>query len=211
MNTARKVLLACGILSSLLYIGRDWAALLSYPGYDFANQVISELSAIGVASRGIDIAIGRAYGVLMVLFGAGVWLSAGTKSGLRITGALLAAAAIYGSFWPPMHMRGAPMSLTDTLHIVWTAAWLVLTVAAMFIASGALPKGFRYYTVATVGVILLFGALTGLQGPHVAANLPTPGIGIYERINIGAFLLWVVVLAVDLWPRRPERRQLQHA
>jgi uncharacterized protein DUF998 len=197
---ARKILLACGILASLLYIGRDLAALLSYPGYDFANQIISELSAIGVPSRGLDIAIGRAYGALMLLFAVGIWLSAGQKRGLRVTAVLLAASVIYGSFWPPMHMRGAPMGLTDTLHIAWTGVWLVLTVVAMGFAAVALGKRFGYYTVATLGVILLFGALTGLQGARLAANLPTPGIGIYERINIGAFLLWAAVLAVRLRP-----------
>lgn len=198
----RRILLICGILSSLLYISRDLAALLSYPRYDFANQVISELSAIGVPSRGMDIAIGRAYGALIVLFGAGIWLSAGERRGLRITGALLVAASVYGAFWPPMHMRGAPMGLTDTLHIVWTAGWLALTLVAMGCAAAALGRRFRYYTVATVGVFLVFGALTGLQGARLGADLPTPGIGIYERVNIGAFLLWVVVLAIDLWPRR---------
>jgi len=197
----RKSLLFCGILASLVYIARDLAALLSYPGYDFVNQVISELSAIDLPSRGVDIAMGRAYGVLMLLFSVGMWLSARERRGLRVPAALLAAATIYGTFWPPMHMRGAPMGLTDTLHIVWTAAWLTLTLAAMGFAAAALGRGFLYYTVATVGVILLFGALTGWQGTRLAANLPTPGIGIYERINIGAYLLWVAVLAVKLWSR----------
>lgn len=211
MNTARKIFLLCGILSSLLYVGRDLAALLSYPGYDAANQVISELSAIGVQSRGIDIAIGRAYGALMVLFGAGLWLSAGEKREFRIAGALLAATAVYGSFWPPMHMRGAPTGLTDTLHIVWTAAWFVGTVIAMLFAAAGLGKRFLYYTVTTILLMLLFGTLTGLQGARLAANLPTPAIGIYERINIGAFLLWVAVLAVDLWPERTTQRKLRRA
>lgn len=197
---ARKILLACGILSSLLYVGRDLAAWLSYPGYDFPNQVISELSAIGVASRGIDVAIGRAYAALLVLFGAGTWLSGGQQRALRVTAVLLAASAIYGWFWPPMHMRGQPTGLTDTLHIVWTAAWLVMTLAAMGFAAAALGRRFRYYTAATVAVMILFGSLTGMQGSRLASNLPTPYIGIYERINIGAFLLWVVVLAIYLWP-----------
>jgi len=203
---ARKILLACGVLSSLLYVSRDLAAWLSYPGYDFVNQVISELSAIGVPSRGIDVAMGRAYVALLVLFGAGIWVSAGERRALRVTGALLAASAIYGWFWPPMHMRGQPTGLTDTLHIVWTAAWLVMTLAAMGFAAAVLGRRFQYYTVATVAVMLLFGALTGMQGARLAANLPTPFIGIYERLNIGAFLLWVVVLSIDLWPGRFNQR-----
>jgi hypothetical protein len=30
-------------------------------------------------------------------------------------------------------------------------------------------------------------------------NLPTPWIGLWERINISVFLMWVVVLAAVLW------------
>ena len=36
-------------------------------------------------------------------------------------------------------------------------------------------------------------------------NLPTPWIGLWERINIIVFLMWVVVLATVLW--RPVRAQ----
>ena len=36
----------------------------------------------------------------------------------------------------------------------------------------------------------------GLDGSRIAANLPTPWVGVWERISIGAFLLWVAVLAI---------------
>lgn len=55
-----------------------------------------------------------------------------------------------------------------------------------------------HYTIVTIAVMLLFGFLTGLQGANLAANRPTPWIGLYVRINIGAFLLWVAVLAFAL-------------
>ena len=35
---------------------------------------------------------------------------------------------------------------------------------------------------------------------RIAANLPTPWIGVWERINLGVFLLWVIVLAIRLMP-----------
>jgi len=37
-----------------------------------------------------------------------------------------------------------------------------------------------------------------MDAPRIAANEPTPWIGLWERVNIGAFMLWIVVLAVDL-------------
>lgn len=42
------------------------------------------------------------------------------------------------------------------------------------------------------------GVLTGFDGPRIAANLPTPLVGVWERVNIGVFLLWVMVLAIAL-------------
>jgi hypothetical protein len=42
---------------------------------------------------------------------------------------------------------------------------------------------------------------TWLYIPSLAANLPTPGLGIMERANAGLFLLWIVVLAVTLLRR----------
>ena len=48
-------------------------------------------------------------------------------------------------------------------------------------------------------MLLAFGGLTFLEAPRLQANLPTPWIGLWERINISVFLLWVVVLAPVLW------------
>jgi hypothetical protein len=38
----------------------------------------------------------------------------------------------------------------------------------------------------------------GSDGRRISANLPTPWVGVWERIRIGIFLLWIVVLAVIL-------------
>ena len=35
-------------------------------------------------------------------------------------------------------------------------------------------------------------------GGRIAANLPTPLIGVWERINLGVFPFWVVVFAIVL-------------
>lgn len=45
------------------------------------------------------------------------------------------------------------------------------------------------------------GSATFLYAPRLAANLPTPGMGLLERIDLGAYLLWVAVLAVALLRR----------
>jgi hypothetical protein len=78
----------------------------------------------------------------------------------------------------------------------------MVTVLLMLLAIGfgaaAFGKRFRLYSIATIALLVVFGALTGLQAPRIAANLPTPLVGIWERINIGVFLLWVMALAIAL-------------
>ena len=66
----------------------------------------------------------------------------------------------------------------------------------------ALQKWFRIYSVITFVVLAVFGALTFIESPNVATNGPTPHIGVWERINIGVFLLWMIVLALILLQRR---------
>ena len=43
----RKALLACGIVSSLLYVVMNVVGAALYPGYSLGSQTISELYAIG--------------------------------------------------------------------------------------------------------------------------------------------------------------------
>ena len=97
-----------------------------------------------------------------------------------------------------MHLRGAEFTLTDTLHIVWAAATVFLMMLAIGFGAAAFGKSFRFYSIATMVILVAFGFLTFLDGPRIAANLPTPWVGVWERINIGVFLLWVVVLATAL-------------
>lgn len=112
-----------------------------------------------------------------------------------------------GLFWPPMHLRGTEFTLTDTMHIVFTVVTNLLMLLAIGFGAAAFGKRFRLYSVATIVLLLVFGALTGVDAPGVAANEPTPWIGVWERINIGAYLLWVVVLAIALLRAQGKRPQ----
>lgn len=195
---ARKILLACGILSSLLYVAMNVIAAALYEGYSSASQTVSELSAIGAPTRPLWVSLGAVYTLFVAAFGVGIWLSAGRSRPLRVVGAVMIAYGVVGLFWPPMHQRGAETTMTDTLHIVFTVVTVLLMTLAIGFGAAAMGKRFRFYSIATLVTLLAFGALTGLEAPGVAANLPTPWIGIWERINIGVYLLWVVALAVAL-------------
>jgi len=194
----QKTLLICGILASLLYAAMIAFMPLYYEGYSATSQTVSELSAIGAPTRNPWVWLSVPYVLFESAFGWGVWKSAGHNRRLRVAGGAIIAHGIIAFFWPPMHPRGVELTLTDTLHMVWAAMASLLFMLAIGFAAAALDKTFRVYSIITIVILLVFGGLTGMDSPNVAANLPTPWIGVWERINIAAFLVWIIVLAVKL-------------
>jgi len=200
----RKALLVCGILSSLFYFALNIFIPMQWEGYDSTSQVVSELSAVGAPTRLSWTLLCVLYTLLVTAFGWGVWESAGRNRYLRIAGWLLVLYGALGILWPvaPMHLRetlaAGGATLSDTMHITLGAVTEIIYLLALGFAAAALGKPFRIYSVVTFIILMVFGVLTFLGAPGVSANQPTPLLGIWERINIGIFLLWVVVLAIIL-------------
>jgi hypothetical protein len=213
----RKVLLGCGIAASLFYFGMDALAASRYDGYSYTGQTISELSAVGAPTRSLWIPLGFVYSILMVASGIGIWASAGQKRALRVVAGLVAGIGIVGLVaWPfaPMHRRevlaAGGATRADTMHIILGAVDTVLFTLSIAFGATAFGKRFRLYSIATILFVLGFGALTGMAGPKIADNEPTPWVGVHERIAVFGSMLWVAVLAAGLLrargaiaPRRP--------
>jgi hypothetical protein len=201
-DKGRKTLLACGIASSLLYAAMIWG--IRYEGYSLISQVPSELTAIGAPTQQLWARLGVIYTLLVAAFGWGI-RGSGRNRALRVVGALILAYASLGLLWPfaPMHQRDVLAAgggtLSDTVHVALGGVTVFLMFLAIGFGATAFGRRFRDYSIASVVVLLAFGGLTFLEAPHLEANLPTPWIGLWERINISVFLLWVVVLATMLW------------
>jgi hypothetical membrane protein len=201
----RKVLLACGILSSLIYLVADVLGGMRYPGYSFSAQAISELMATGSPSERLVDPLFLLYGALALAFAVGVLREGADRNrALRVTGALLLAYAAIGFSGPTlfeMKPRGAAGSFGDRPHVVLTAALVLLLLLALGFGAFALGKAFRAYSIATLVIVIAFGVLSAPYAALLAAGRATPGFGILERINIYGSLLWIVVLAVALLRR----------
>jgi len=198
----RKLFLVCGILASLLYVATDMLAAMRWEGYSYTAQTISETFAIGAPTRPLVLLRGVAYSVLVIAFGLGVWGSASGKRPLRVAGGLLIGVAIVdlvAPFLAPMHLRGAERTLTDTMHIVLASVDVLFILLIIGFGAFAFGKAFRLYSIGTILVVVVFGTLAGLDGPRIAANLPTPWVGVTERISVFSYMLWLVVLASGLW------------
>jgi hypothetical protein len=206
-TTMRDVWLACGALSSLLYVAMNIVVPTQWPDYHLASQTVSELSAVGAPTRPLWVVLGMLYTVLVTGFGWGVRMAAGGDRRLRIAGILIAVYGALGLVWPfaPMHLRPVLASgggtASDTLHIALGAATEIIYLLALGFAAAALGSAFRLYSLATFVVLLACGIMAFREAPAVGANRPTPLIGVWERINIGVFLLWVIVLAIALLVR----------
>ena len=201
----RKALLVCGILSSLLYVAMTVLIAQAWDAYSSASQTISELSAIDAPTRSLWVLPGAIYTALVIAFGAGVWMSAGGSSALRRVAWCILSYGSLGLLWPfaPMHLRevlaAGGGTVSDTMHLVLSAITVTLMLCAITIGSTAFGRAFRWYSRAGLLVLATFGGLTFLDAPGVSANTPTPWIGVWERINLGVFLLWIASLAVMLW------------
>jgi hypothetical protein len=197
----RDLWLSCGILAGILYVAMTLFVGMFWDGYRTADQTISELSAIGAPTRPLWMALITVYAALMMAFGWTVWRSAPNRA-LRIVGALLFAQTVFGIFWPPMHQRtvlaAGGGTTTDTLHIVWTIVTSVCFLVALGFGATARGKRFRVYSLVTMAIVFASGAWTGTYAPAMQANMPTPWVGAWERINTNVFMLWVVVVAAML-------------
>jgi hypothetical protein len=202
----RRFLLYCGVIASLLYIAMNIFTPFLYEGYNWITQTVSELSAVDAPTRPLWAVLGTVYTLLIAAFGWGVLKSAGLRRSLRMVGILLIINGLFGLTWPPMHQRevlaAGGGTFTDTWHIVLS----VITVLLMFLAIGfgaaAFGKGFRIYSIATLLVFIVFGVLTFSEAPNINKNLATPFIGLWERINIAAFMVWLLVFANILLRKR---------
>ena len=207
MNGHRPLVL-CGVVSSVLYIAMNALIPLQWDSYSVTSHTISELSAIDAPTRTLWVRWAVVYSLFLTAFGWGVYKTAGSHRSLRVVGVVLMLDGLLGLAWPPMHQRAVLAAgggtLTDTLHIVWTFATVLLMTLTIGFGAVALGPRFRLYSVTTLIVLVVFGVLTGLDAPKLEANLPTPWVGVWERISVAADMLWVAVLAVTLLRRSAE-------
>jgi len=201
----QKALLLCGILSPLLYAFADGLAGTLWGSYSFRDQTISELGAVGAPFRWVFTALLFPVYLLLIAFGIGVWHSAPHSRPVKTTGRLLVALGVLAlavGVFVPMQPRGSEQGLTGALHLVEGGAAMFIVFAAMGFAATALGRRFGIYTVATVILMLVFLVWTSVESRQVEAGLPTPWLGVIERLWWYGYQLWFAILALTLLRRQ---------
>jgi hypothetical protein len=201
----RKVLLVCGVVAPLLYGVTTAIAGQMWEGYSAVSQSVSELFAVEAPTKSFVDRPLIVYSLLVYAFGVGVWLSAGEKLALRIAAGGIVAKEILGlviQLFFPMHLRGGEGTFSDAMHAMLTGLGVLSMLVAIGFGATGLGKRFRLYSIGTFLVFLLMAILAFWDGGRMAQGLPTPWMGIWERITIFAYFVWTVVLAIVLWRAR---------
>jgi hypothetical protein len=209
-----QVLLACGVLYAALYVVlNDVVAAGLYEGYDPLSQAVSELSATGSPARAFLTVVFPVWPLLMIAFGLGVRRASGGGRALRVTGVLLVAHGIVGLLWPafPMTSRadmtsGAPAAANDVGHLVMTGVTIAFVLSEIGISAAAFGWRFRLYAIASAVAVVGFGMLTAVLASRLATGGRTPLMGLFERLSIAPWLLWMAVLPLVLMTAGPAGR-----
>ena len=136
---------------------------------------------------------------LVAVFAFAVWASAGHSRALRWLAAMIFANAVNTVvLWNvfPLHMRGVAPTFTDAMHLVLAVNPFVLLSIVFGIV--AFKGSFRVYSAVTVLVLVLPAVFSFSYITAVAANLPTPGMGLAERVAQYGYQFWQALLAVVL-------------
>ena len=202
----RKGPLVAAIASVVVYGLGDLASGLLYDGYSYKDQWISELSAFGSPVRPVMVTAILIHGLLLLAFGVGIWRFADRRS-LRWVGLLLIVAGVIGL---PTHTVFAMSSrwmmagFNDTMHASLSLAFGLVVFVAVALSAVAYPGWFRLYAIATLPILIGFGAASSVAIQGIDEN-STPWAGACERINAYSYFAWLIVLALTV------HRSLDHS
>jgi len=200
----RSLLIGCGILAPLLYIGTTLFGAAIRPGYSHIAMAISELTASGAPHKEILDPLFALYNLLQILFGIGLFNLAQSGFGQKRTGKIGAAilvmvgAAGLLMYFFPQEPGGTTVTLGGTLHIVLAGIMSFGTMGAIVLTglwAKNEPGGQRFwiYSLISFGVVFLSGGLSAVLMANSA-----PFFGAVERVTIGAFEAWLLVTGLKL-------------
>ena len=202
-------LLWSGVVAGLLYTAIVVVGGVITPGYSHVTQPVSSLYESGSAN-GAAIALAFVvYNVFAVAFGIGVARFAKTIGGPRAragigAGVTLVLTGIAGAIDDvfPQDPIGDPITTVGGLHIAFAGIASLTTIVATVLAVAWLlarpnARGFSIYSIVSFAVILCSGPITAAQ---TAAN--SPQMGLFERITIFTFVIWMLALSAYLAMRR---------
>lgn len=203
----KKIYPLVGILGPIIYILAVFIGGALRHDYSVLYNAISELSMANAPNKLLmDILFGL-YNVFILIFGVGALLDTDfTSKKFNSAAIMLVLIGILGLLVLVFTQdpRGSPATLYGTLHIALSGVTALLTIISIILVGSSLKdyvgqKNFTWYSYATAILIFLSG---GAGAASIANNSPIGGL--FERITIFLFMVWVIIFSYILWKGTPE-------
>jgi len=198
----RKTLVSCGIAASVMYIVTAIVGAALRPNdYSHIINAISELISNGAPNKAVLDVVFNIYNALLLAFAIGAYSV--TKNMPRLTqismGILIGIQVLsfsWGFF--PMDPLGAEVTFAGTMHNVLGGVVALATIIMpllMGLGVRRLDDFSRYASYSFISSAIIF--VSGLTGV-ILAGQGVQLFGLFERITIGSYEVWIFVTALNL-------------
>ena len=194
-----------GIVSFLSYTAAVVFAPLTYPGYDWMAQAVSDLSAADAPSLALWNQLSALYNVCevtcvtIVCIGIQGQKTRTLRAGIYLFAVMEWISAVgYRMF--PLSSSGYAGAFQDVMHMIVTAAVVLLSIVSLtvIIIAGAKDRACRSYGVCAA--IALGMMLTGAVGMKL---VPADFFGVVERFSVFAATGFNAALGIHLFCSKP--------
>lgn len=201
----RKTLLYCGIAAPVLYVITAIVGAALRNDYSHIVNAISELLSNGAPNKAALDIIFNIYNALLLAFAIGAYAVLKKAPRLcRVAMRILIGIQLLSFSWGffPMDPLGAQATFAGTMHNVLGGVVALATIIMPLLMGLGLRRvdDFqRYATYSFITSAIIF--VSGLTGVILAGQ----GIllfGLFERITIGSYELWIFVTALKLLQTR---------
>lgn len=201
LNTLRKFLYL-GIIGVVINVVHVVLGGYLWNGYNHLMQPISDLTAIGAPNRITMTIIVMIYNICMIFFSISTYLYARdytsklTKLGMKIYMIMHLLTLFIHIF--PQDLRRPMGTLYSIIHMGLFGIILILTlIVLLLIVLGLMnQEEFYYFAIFSLVISVIFIITMLLFTFFFFLRLPY--VGLIEKINVGAFQLWTLILSFKL-------------
>jgi len=177
------------------------------PSYSHVSMHVSELTSSHAPNRMMLAGMYVGYNAALGGLGLALLKHLQRSRWLVVASLLLVANAVAGVLtvtWFPQDSYGYPATTAGAVHIALGGVLALLSILVMFTAGRAFRSQMTWATLgqfSTAAAVVM--VVTGLA-TAVATAAASPYMGLAERLPIGAFLLWLAVVAWYGFRYQPE-------
>lgn len=195
-----------GVVSFLSYTAAVVFAPLTYPGYNWMAQAVSDLSAANAPSLALWNQLSALYNACEVVCATVVCIGIqGQKTKLLRSGiylfAIMERISAVGYRMFPLSSSGYAGAFQDVMHMVTTALVVLLSIVSltMIIVAGTKSKNCRSYGVCAAVALAMM--LVGAMGMKI---VPAEYFGVVERFSVFAATGFNAALGIHLFCMKPK-------